>query len=167
MLEAEFPVEADGDIVIGVDSQFQPFDIEPVVGSIDHGAEEDPSEAAAGEIVMHAHADAGDVLPAAGKTVEASIANDFAVLGDDEVERAGRRVFHVLANFLDPLVRRTQGASPVARQIYQIGDLLRIGQADGAHEDAIRQARSAAGFILFVFGHSCSPLVSGGEPALR
>src|ERR1700722_3339214 len=54
-LEAEFLVEADAGLVVDIDGELDPADVEPVVGGIDEGGEQRGADAAAAMVVVHRH----------------------------------------------------------------------------------------------------------------
>ncbi|MNR47440.1 hypothetical protein D3C85_1665420 [compost metagenome] len=95
-------VEADGSVVVGKDCQLNSPQCQPVVGKVKRRLHQRRADATSGKIVVHAHADGGNMATSRiGCRRKTDIADHLTVEIGDKASAITRRLFQIAADFHD------------------------------------------------------------------
>jgi hypothetical protein len=122
--------------IVHIDREFEPLEVEPVVGRIEQRAEQRSTDAAAVVVVVDAEPEAGHMAATAPGQRQARHADDPAVKQGDDPHLPVRRLVQPGPGLFPACERHPQRAEADFGQRHHVGDLLPVAGLGGADGQA-------------------------------
>src|SRR5215475_10437651 len=143
-LEAELSVELDRRLVIDIHSQFEPREIEPIIGKVDEGRRQRRADAAAVKIVMNGHAELADMAAATFVLEDLGHTNDAPFKHRDDSSPFLGRVFHPFPPLILPDIGQAQRPPSHLWKLGESSNFLPVAGLLGADEQPCGGQRCVA-----------------------